>query len=89
MNTDMLGQLTYEALVLVLILSLPPVGVAAAVGLLVAIVQTVTQVQDQSIGQAIKIISVMITLLVMSGWMAAAIKNFALKLFSILGMGWG
>jgi type III secretion protein S len=47
-------QLMYQALWLVLLLSAPPVMVAALVGLLVALVQAATQIQEQTLQYALK-----------------------------------
>ena len=47
-------QLTLQALWLVLLLSAPPVLVAAIVGLLVAIIQAATQIQEQTFQYAAK-----------------------------------
>ncbi|MFN8996764.1 MAG: type III secretion system export apparatus subunit SctS, partial [Pseudomonadota bacterium] len=51
-------DITQHALVLILLLSMPAVLTAAIVGVGVAMLQAVTQIQDQSIGQAVKFIAV-------------------------------
>ena len=48
-------------LVLVLYLSAPVLGVAASVGLVVGLLQAVTQVQDQSLPQTFKLIAILLT----------------------------
>lgn len=75
-------RLTSEALLVCLMVSLPAIVVAAVVGLLVSFVQAVTSIQEQSIGQAAKLISVVITLLVTGSWGASIVLNFAQTLFS-------
>ena len=75
-------RLTSEALLVCLMVSLPAIVVAAVVGLLVSFVQAVTSIQEQSIGQAAKLISVVITLLATGSWGASVVLNFAQTLFS-------
>ncbi|MBR0647778.1 type III secretion system export apparatus subunit SctS [Plastoroseomonas hellenica] len=53
-----------QTLTLVLWLSLPVLGVAAAVGLVVGLLQAVTQIQDQSLPQTAKLIAVLLTIVI-------------------------
>ncbi len=84
MNTNNVLELTYEGLMLVLMLSLPAVLAAAIVGLVTAVLQAVTQVQDPSIGLAGKLIIVILTLVLSARWMGAEVYNFGEKLFNAL-----
>ena len=58
MSYDTVIQLTSEALMLCLLLSLPAVAVSAIVGLLVSLVQAVTSLQDAAISQGVKLCEV-------------------------------
>jgi type III secretion protein S len=77
MNYEGVVRLTSEAMLLCLLLSLPAVLVAAIVGLLIAFVQAITSIQDQSIGQSAKLIAVALTAVVAAPWAAGAILRFA------------
>ncbi|CAD6531776.1 type III secretion system export apparatus subunit SctS [Paraburkholderia sabiae] len=77
MTSSTILDLTQQALVLVLLLSLPIVLTAAVVGLAVAILQAVTQVQDSNIGIAVRLIAVMVALVVLSGWLGGEVLRFA------------
>ncbi|MEM5383724.1 type III secretion system export apparatus subunit SctS [Paraburkholderia phymatum] len=77
MTSSTILDLTQQALVLVLLLSLPIVLTATAVGLIVAILQAVTQVQDANIGIAVRLIAVMVALVVLSGWLGGEVLRFA------------
>lgn len=74
-----LGQ---EALLLAVAVSLPVVVVAALVGLLVAVVQAATQVQDVTLSHLPRLIVVAIALAVAGPWMGAQIAAFAARVFS-------
>lgn len=76
-----LTQLTYKAMMMILYLSLPPIVMAALVGVLVGLVQALTQVQDQTISFAFKMIAVMITLVLTVKWLGGQILLFALSIF--------
>lgn len=77
---------SYRMLMLVLLLSLPAVLASAAVGLGTAIVQAVTQIQDQSVPQALKLIVVMLTLALTSKWTAMQLYHAADQLLASVGM---
>ncbi len=54
---------TNQTLWLVLVLSLPPVLVAALIGTLVSLVQALTQIQEQTLGFVAKLVAVVVVLL--------------------------
>ena len=78
--TDILDY-TYQALMLVLLLSAPTVLAAAITGLIVSMFQAVTQIQDQAIGTAFKFVVVTVTLFLTAAWMGAELYNFGDMLF--------
>jgi type III secretion HrpO family protein len=73
-----LGQ---EALVLSLAVSLPVVGVAALVGLVVAALQAATQIQDVTIAHLPRLVAVALALVLVGPWMGAQIAAFAARVF--------
>jgi type III secretion protein S len=64
-------DITAQALILVLILSMPPIIIATVVGVLVSLIQALTQVQEQTLGFAVKLIVVTIVLLLTASWTGA------------------
>ncbi len=79
-------DLTRDALSLVLWVCFPIVGIATAVSLVTAVLQAVTQIQDQSIGQSLRIMAVLLTLLVLAGWLGRDVLRFAQQAFTVLAM---
>ena len=69
-------DITREALLLVLMLTLPVVAVATIAAVTVAVMQAVTQVQDSSIGLSVRMVVVMVTVIVLSGWGARQLMMF-------------
>ena len=74
-------QLTYQALILILILSGPPIIISMILGLLVAIFQAATQIQEQTLSFTVKLFAVVITLMLLGGWLSAQIIQYANTIF--------
>ena len=87
MDTAAVVDATYRALMLVLILSLPVVITSALVGLLTAMAQAVTQIQDQSVAQGLKLIAVLVVLALAARWIASELYVSADQLFASVGLG--
>ncbi|HTV23527.1 MAG TPA: type III secretion system export apparatus subunit SctS [Polyangiaceae bacterium] len=76
-----LVALAQQALLLSLLVSLPVLVVAAAVGLLSSIVQAATQVQDAALGHFPKFVAVTIALALVGPWMGRQVLGFAVRAF--------
>ena len=81
MNYDVV-YIAKQALMLSLILSLPVVMVASVVGLLFSMFQALTQIQEQTLAFAVKLIFIMLCLYLTVDWMASKIYSFSLLLFN-------
>jgi type III secretion protein S len=77
----------HRALVLVLLLSLPAVVTAAVIGLGIAVLQAATQIQDQSVSQALRLVAIIGVLLLTARWCASEIFHFADLLLAGVGLG--
>ncbi|MCB1111281.1 MAG: type III secretion system export apparatus subunit SctS [Chlamydiales bacterium] len=75
-------QLAYQGLLLILLLSAPPILVSMFFGILVAIFQAATQIQEQTLSFTIKLVAVTLTLMFMGGWLGAQIMSFAMNIFT-------
>ena len=73
--------LTKEALWLVLVLSAPPIIAAAAVGITVAIIQAVTQIQEQTVQFLLKFVAVVLTLFLTASMLGGSLYFFADRIF--------
>ena len=70
-----------NALMLVLVLSLPPILVAALVGVLVGLFQALTQIQEQTISFAVKLSAIIMVIFVAMGWLGAELLGYAADSF--------
>ena len=74
-------QYAYQGLMLILILSAPPILISLFFGILVSIFQAATQIQEQTLSFTIKLIAVTLTLMFMGGWLGAQIMSFSTQIF--------
>jgi len=71
-----------EALLLSIAVALPAVAVAALVGLVVAVFQAATQIQDVTIAHLPRFLAVAAVLAVLGPWMGHQIAAFAARIFA-------
>jgi type III secretion protein S len=84
MDAQLLGELTHQALVLVLLVSAPLVGAAAVIGLLFGVLQALTQLQDQTTTSAVKLFVVFGLLLLLTPWLGAMIYDYGEHAFTLI-----
>jgi type III secretion protein S len=75
-------QLSQQALWFVLLLSAPPILVAAVVGTLIAFVQAATQLQEQTLQYAAKFFSIVITIFVTASLLGGGLYQFGDRVFT-------
>lgn len=68
-------------LVEVMVVSAPVLLTAVVVGLIIAIFQATTSIQEQTLTFAPKLIAIFVVILVAGGWMLTRMKEFALAVF--------
>ncbi|WP_242394649.1 type III secretion system export apparatus subunit SctS [Anaeromyxobacter oryzisoli] len=66
-----------EALLLVLLVSAPPLGAALLVGIVVGVLQAATQVQEQSVAVVPRLVAVLGALAIAAPWIGARVVRFA------------
>ena len=69
-------------LVLVLRLSLIPIVVATVIGIIVSLLQALTQVQEQTLGFAVKLIAISLTLLACASWLGSSLLLYTQDIFT-------
>ncbi len=81
MTYELVVQLSRQAVMTAFLLSAPLLTVALGVGLTVSILQTVTQIQEQTVAFAIKLFAVGAALFVLLPWTLSIAVGFASQLF--------
>lgn len=82
MFTNEIYSFSYQALILILLLSGPPIIISTMLGLTVAIFQAATQIQEQTLSFTVKLFAVIFTIIFLGGWLGATIFQFANMIFS-------
>lgn len=77
-----LVDLVTQGFYLILMLSLPPIAVASIVGLLFALFQSITQLQEQTLSFGIKLIAVCVTLFLIGEWCSIEILRYGQAIFN-------
>jgi len=80
-DTNSLVEFTHRGLLLALWVSLPTVCAAAAIGILLAVIQATTQLQDQTAAQIFKLIAACAVLAISAHWVGFSLLNFADEMF--------
>ena len=84
MESTEITKLATDAILIMLLLSLPPVLLATVVGLLVSLIQALTQIQEQNLPFAVKLISVCVVLILLSPWMTEQLLGYTYQVFDLL-----
>lgn len=84
MQPEVITQLSIEAIVLVLKLSAPLVGVAALIGLTFGFLQALTQLQDQTTSTAVKLLAIFGLMALLAPWLGIETLMFAERLFGLV-----
>lgn len=82
MNVDQAVELTREAVALTLVLGAPVMLMAVLVGLLISILQAVTQLQDQTLSFVPKIVAMALAGLYVLPWMLHQLVEFTTHVFN-------
>ena len=80
LSPDMALAMTAEMLWTAIKLAAPLIGITTLVGLLVSVLQTVTQIQESSLTFVPKLIAAAAVLLVLGGWMLNLLGEYAIRL---------
>lgn len=73
-----------EGMLLVVLLSAPPLIVAVIVGVLTSLVQALMQIQDQTLPFGIKLVAVGLTLLVTGRWIGVELLGLLRRSFEMM-----
>ena len=82
MSEAQLLDYAQTTLILVLKLSMIPIVVATVIGLLVSLLQALTQIQEQTLGFAVKLIAISLTIMLAAHWMGAELLLFTADIFT-------
>ena len=80
---DLVLRVVREGLLLVLVLSGPPLLASLLVGLLVSILQALTSIQEQTLSFVPRLVAVGLVLLLFLGWILQTGISFTVRMLSL------
>ncbi len=84
MTQQMILGLGREALLLMVIASLPPIGASLVVGFCMSLLQATTQIQEATLTVVPKLCAAVISLVIAGPWIAAQLSRFTAQLLLAL-----
>ena len=81
MSGDVVIQLAQNALMIVLLISAPMLGLGLMVGLMVSVFQATTSIQEQTLAFIPKIIAVFVAILIFGHWMLRIMVGYVTEVF--------
>lgn len=84
MDTTLILGLAREALLVMVLASLPPIGASLAVGFLMSLAQATTQLQESTLTVVPKLCAAVVALVIAGPWIAAQLSRFTTQLLLAL-----
>lgn len=84
MGPSTVMDLAYRGMETILLLSIPLLGTALLTGLLVALFQAATQINEQTLSFIPKIFAVLLVLMLAGPWFLGILQTFTVELFTQL-----
>ena len=81
MNADTILDITRQAMVVILLLSMPILLTALVVGLLIGMFQAATQINEMTLSFIPKLFAVVLAILIAGPWMLHLLIDFTINLF--------
>jgi flagellar biosynthetic protein FliQ len=84
MDQETLLGLAREALLLMILASLPPIGASLLVGFLMSLLQATTQIQESTLSVVPKLCAAVLALVIAAPWIASQLTRFTTQLLLAL-----
>ena len=84
MSQSEVSSLIQDAVITILTVSLPLLGIGLVVGLIISILQATTQINEQTIVFVSKIVSVFTALIIFGPWMLTRLQEFTLRVYGYI-----
>ena len=81
MSGDLVIQLAQNALMVVLMVAAPMLGLGLIVGLMVSVFQATTSIQEQTLAFIPKIVAVFVAILIFGPWMLRIMVGYVTNIF--------
>ena len=82
MQYSQILQYAQQCMVIILKVSMIPIVVATVIGILISLIQALTQIQEQTLGFAVKLIAISITIMAAASWMGGEMYIYTQSIFT-------
>ncbi|MFA6431061.1 MAG: flagellar biosynthesis protein FliQ [Candidatus Margulisiibacteriota bacterium] len=84
MSQDFVVQVLFQAVNIILLISMPTVGIGLLVGFTISLFQAVTQIQEQTLTFVPKVVAVLLVFAFTSPWVISMLIDFTNTLWSAI-----
>jgi flagellar biosynthesis protein FliQ len=84
MTQEMIIALGREALLLMVLASLPPIGASLVVGFLMSVFQATTSIQESTLSVVPKLCAAVLALVIAGPWIGSQLARFTAQLLQVL-----
>ena len=84
MSQGLINSILSQTVTQILVLSLPLLGVAMVVGLIISIFQATTSIQEQTLTFVPKMIAILLILIVFGPFYLSSMRDFVVHLFDMI-----
>lgn len=85
MQPDDILYLGKATVMMIFHISMPVIGAATAVGLIIALIQTLIQLQEQTLAFAAKLAVIVLVFFMIGDWISIELANFQEQIFTRIG----
>ena len=85
MTELVVAKVIRDSLATVLLVAAPILGVGTIVGLIVAIIQTTTSVQEQTLTFVPKVVAIFVTIMIFATWIIRTLVTYTFEVFNMIG----
>lgn len=83
MNSAVFMEYTVKSMMIMMLISLPPIICAAVIGVVMGLIQAVTQIQEQTIQFGIKLSVITLVLILLARWGGGQLLGFTQNIFEL------
>ena len=84
MGAGEVTKIVGDAIWTIIMVSLPMLGIGLVVGIIISVIQATTQINEQTIVFAAKIIAIFLALIIFGGWILSTLQEFTYRVFNYM-----
>lgn len=84
MDRVLVQEIMTQSMQLTIMIALPILGAGMIVGLIIAIIQATTSIQEQTLTFVPKVLAIALALIILGPWIVENITQFTLQLFELI-----